>query len=61
MNHTANMMNANDLAKTMMRHIQSRSEEQRKQDLIDSGVLTPAGNVTKTYKPLFQKKPVAKR
>lgn len=61
MNQTVAMMNANDLAKTMIDHIQSRTADQRRQDLIDAGVLTRAGNVTKTYKPLFQKPTNPKR
>lgn len=56
MSHTATPNNTNPLIAVLADHFAKRTPEQRRQGLIDAGILTKKGNVAGPYKSVIVRK-----
>ncbi|MCC5851157.1 MAG: hypothetical protein JJU29_23955 [Verrucomicrobia bacterium] len=51
---TQNPINPVGLAERLAARLDKMTPAQRKQSLVDAGILTPKGNLRKVYKPILQ-------
>jgi len=54
--HTSTPNSSNPLLTAFAKHLADRTTEQRRQGLIDAGILTKKGNVAKAYKSVIHSK-----
>ena len=56
MSHTTTSNHTNPLIKVLADHFAKQTPEQRRQGLIDAGILTKKGNVARPYKSVIVSK-----